>query len=166
MDTERGPFSESDERPLEFFSTLAPGWTRGTRHPKKTGYAAIRSRPLPLEALTVHIRPLPPAPGVVADFEVRLGIAMAMARTLSECQHEGSRGTCESTLALAIQTTTPARGPAAPASASIRPPPRPRRRRCCECHIPFGPSRPRRLPPRVAELDAEEVLEGGGAARM
>ena len=67
----------------------------------------------------------PPAPGVVADFEVRLGIAMAMARTLSECQHEGSRGTCESTLALAIQTTTPARGPAAPASASIRPPPPP-----------------------------------------
>ena len=34
----------------------------------------------------------PPAPSVVADFEVRLGIAMAMARTLSECQHEGSRG--------------------------------------------------------------------------
>ena len=39
----------------------------------------------------------------------RLGIATAMARTLSECQHEGSRGTCESTLALAIQTTTPFR---------------------------------------------------------
>ena len=37
----------------------------------------------------------------------RLGIATAMARTLSECQHKGSRGTCESTLALAIQTTTP-----------------------------------------------------------
>ena len=47
----------------------------------------------------------------------------------------------------------------APASA---PPPRPQHRRCCECHIPFGPSRPRRLPPRVAEWDAEEVLEGGG----
>ena len=44
MDTERGPFSESDERPLEFFSTMAPGWTRGTRHPKKSGYVGTLER--------------------------------------------------------------------------------------------------------------------------
>ena len=69
----------------------------------------------------------------------RLGIATAMARTLSECQHEGSRGTCESTLALAIQTTTPARGPAAPASASIRPPPTPGVVAAASATSPSGP---------------------------